>query len=283
MEGALFFYDKDTLIKEEIPEKPIGILFLTSLRDIALEEYNGQTLNIKGKDYYISGIIEKTLEETQKGGHLHGLVEVKGVIVDDTILDLKGKFPLLPLNNDKWIFPLDLLPKDYIWNIPSLFRYLPKNDLIGRKKAKYHFENLIFKKAQEIGADIIISDSYMAIIEFLISDFGMYGKVLNIHPGPTLINKPFCFRGNDPIKDAIFFAKSNNSPVYTGATLHFVNNKIDDGKCVAYICNTPVHDEDDEIILMIENYQKAKLPIFVAGLRHYILKIFPIIIKKSHY
>lgn len=276
MEGALFFYNENGIKKEIIPEKPIGVLFLTSLRDIALEEYNGQTLKIKGKEHYIKGIIEETLEETQKGGCLQGLVEVKGVIVDDTELDLKGNFPLLP-ENDKWIFPIDLLSKDCIWNIPSSFRQLPKNDIEGRKKAKYYFEKLVHQKAQEIGADIIISDSYMAIVEFLISDFGMYGKVLNIHPGPTLMSQPFCFRGNNPIGDAILFAKNNGGPVYTGATLHFVNSKVDDGRCIAYICNTPVHGEDDEIMLMIENYQKAKLPIFIDGLRHYILKVFPYI------
>jgi len=279
MEGALFFYNKKALVvKEKFPQKPVRILFLTSLRDIAIEEYNGQFLKIDGNKHYIKGVIENTLEETQKGGSLYGLIEVKGVIVDDTESDLKGKFPLLPKNN-KWIFPTKLLSKDFIWNIPSLFRQLPKEDVAGRKNAKHNFESLVFKKVQEIGVDVIISDSYMAIIEHLISEeFGMYGKVLNIHPGPTLINKPFCFRGNDPVKSALMFSEKNGGPVYTGATLHFVNKNIDDGKYIAYICNTPVHtvqSENKELKLMIENYKQAKLPIFIAGLRHYVLNIFP--------
>ena len=275
MDGALFFYNKEALTIEVIPQKPVRVLFLTSLRDIALEEYNGQSLKIEGEDYYIKGVIEKTLEETQKGGILEGLVKVVGVIVDDTESDLNGKFPLLPQNGSKWIFPSGLLLNDYVWNIPSLFRKLKKRDVIGRKKAKYRFENLVLAKAQEIGADIIISDSYMARIEHLYSFLGMIGKVLNIHPGPTLLDKKYCFRGNDPVGDAIKFAKAKGGPVYTGATLHFVSPKIDDGNYIAYICNTPVCGEDNELKLMCQNYQKAKLPIFISGLKHYVLKIFP--------
>lgn len=274
MNGALFFYNKESLSVEVIPPKPIRILFLTSLRDIALEEYNGQSLKIKGEDHYIKGVIEKTLEETQIGGVLNGLVEVKGVIVDDTESDLKGKFHLLPQNESNWIFPTKLFSANNIWNIPSLFRKLPKEDVENREKAKYNFEALVLKKAQEIKADLIILDSYMAHLKHLYKTFGS-GKVLNIHPGPTLVDKPFCFRGNNPVGDAIKFAKENGQPVYTGATLHFVNKNIDDGNYIAYVCNTPVCEEDNELELMYENYNKAKLPIFIAGLKHYILKVYP--------
>lgn len=273
MDGALFFYNNQALEKEIIPKKPIGVLFLTSLRDIALEEYNGQFLKIGTEKFYIKGVIEKTIEE--EVGILEGLIEVKGVIVDDLLSDLKGKFPLLPQSDDNWIFPNKLLSNDCIWNIPSTFRKLPKHDLEGRKRAKYQFEDLVFMKAQEVDAQVIVSDSYMARIDYLYDRSGMKGRLLNIHPGPTLLDKPFCFRGNNPIKDAIVFAKKKGGPVYTGATLHFVNPKIDDGNYIAYICNTPVCGEDDELKLMCQNYQKAKLPIFISGLKHYILKIFP--------
>lgn len=275
MEGALFFYNKKAFVVEVIPKKPIGILFLSSLRDIALEEHNGQILKIDGEDHYIKGVIEHTLEETKKGGLLEGLIEVKGVIVDDMETDLKGKFPLLPQNDISWIFPDTILPRDCIWNIPSSFRKLKMSDTEGRKKSKCDFESLVFAKAQEIGADVIISDSYMARIDHLHSFRSMLGKVLNIHPGPTLLDSQFCFRGSDPIRDAILFAKKNGGPIYTGATLHFVSPEIDGGNCIAYICNTPVCEEDNELKLMHQNYLQAKLPIFVLGLQHYALNIFP--------
>jgi len=275
MEGALFFYNKKAFVAELIPAKPIGILFITSLRDIALKEYNGQFLNIDGEDHYIKGVIENTLEEVKTGGILEGLIEVKGVIVDDMETDLKGKFPLLPTNNSSWIFPTALLSEDRIWNIPSSFRKLKISDTEGRRKAKHDFERRVLAKAQEIGADVIISDSYMARIDHLHSFRSMLGKVLNIHPGPTLLDSQFCFRGSDPIRDAILFAKKNGGPIYTGATLHFVSPEIDGGNCIAYICNTPVCEEDNELKLMHQNYLQAKLPIFVLGLQHYALNIFP--------
>jgi very-short-patch-repair endonuclease len=106
LQGALFFYNKKALNVEVLPKKPLGVLFLTSLRDIALEEFNGQSLKIEGEEHYLEGIIERTLKETQSGGSLEGLVEVRGVIVDDTESDLKGRFQLLPIDNN-WIFPVD--------------------------------------------------------------------------------------------------------------------------------------------------------------------------------
>ncbi|MCX6754356.1 MAG: formyltransferase family protein [Candidatus Nomurabacteria bacterium] len=271
-EGALLFYDEN-FIKEKTPERPLKIVFMTSLRDIALEERNGQFLNINGIDRYVKGVIESTLEETAIGGILEGLIEVKGVIYDDTLEDLKGEFPLFPSDNDSWIFPTKLLPEDSIWNIPSLFRKLSKDDVKGRKEAKYNFELSVFQKIKEVEADVLILDSYMAKIEYLFKF--MPDRVINIHPGPTLINKPFCFRGKAPYFDAILFARENGGPVYTGATLHFVNEKFDDGRFIAYICNTPVDQEEDWIILMYKNYISAKIPIFIAGLRHYVLKIIP--------
>jgi folate-dependent phosphoribosylglycinamide formyltransferase PurN len=273
----LFFFAKEALVQDVIPGKPLGVLFLTSLRDIALEEYNGQKILVDGNFQYMEGVIERTKKETRHGGILHGLVEVRGVIVDDTEEDLKGNFPLLPENGGPWIFPLDLgIP---VWNIPSHFRELPKQNIDSRKIAKLTFEKKVLEKANEIGVDIIISDSYMAIIEYLIGTLGMYGKVLNIHPGPTLLDEPFCFRGANPVGDAIAFARQQNSPVYTGATLHFVNTNIDDGKPIAYICKTEVSSEDSELVLTYRNYINAKLPLFISGLKHYVMNVFPYMYK----
>jgi len=280
MQGALFFYNQNVSVKEQELKKPLGILFLTSLRDIALEEYNGRYINIDTKKYYMEGIIESTVKETHKGGRLEGIVEVKGVIVDDLPSDLKNRFPVLPTKGQDWIHPLGLknskgeLMIYKTWNIPSLFRKLPKGEKDDRDKAKFNFEYQVLQKAKEVGADIIVSDSYMAIIKYLITDLGMNNKVLNIHPGPTLLNKPFCFRGSDPIKAAVKFAEKSTGLVYTGATLHFVDSLIDNGNYIAYICNTPVI-EKNELALMYKNYKNAKLPIFIEGIKHYALKIYP--------
>jgi len=143
-EGALVFYN-DNFIKEIIPNQPLKVVFMTSLRDIALEEYNGRILEIKGVKHYIKGVIEKTLEETRNGGILEGLIEVKGVIYDDTLDDLKGKFSLYPEDDKDWIFPIKLLSKENIWNIPSMFRKLSKDDISGREESKYNFELSVYQ------------------------------------------------------------------------------------------------------------------------------------------
>jgi len=273
-QGALFFYDKKALVKEKFPQKPVKVLFITSIRDIVLEEYNGQFINLKNENnHYVKGVIEKTLEETKQGGVLEDLIEVVGVIVDDTDSDLNGKFPLLPGKNKDWIYPKNLLSVDCVWNIQSLFRKLPKNDIDGREKSKYDFELQVFEKAQEVEADIIILDGYMARLEHL--QTMMNGKVINIHPAPAIIGMPYCFRGKDEVMDAIRFAQANGGIGKTGATLHFVNSELDDGKPIAYICDTFVSGNDTEVELLCRNYVQAKLPIFIAGLRHFVLKIFP--------
>jgi len=272
-EGALFFFNKRALTREKFPEKPIRVLFITSIRDIVIEEFNGQFVNLNGENHYVKGCIEKTLEETQKGGSLEGLIDIAGIIVDDTEMELNGKFPLLPKNNKDWIYPKNLLPVNCVWNIPSLFRKLPKDDIKGRERAKYDFELSIFEKALSVEADVIILDGYMARLEHLQSM--MKGKVINIHPAPTIIDMPYCFRGKDEVNDAIRFAEKNGGTGKTGATLHFVNSELDDGKPIAYICDTFVSQNDTEIELLCRNYTQAKLPIFIAGLRHFVLKIFP--------
>lgn len=273
-EGALFFYSKKALSKRKTPRRTIRVLFLTSLRDIALEEHNGQFVSLKNEEaHYVKGVIEKTLEEIKKGGVLKGLIKVVGIVVDDTRSDLMDKFTLLPKEGKDWIYPKNLLSPNCVWNIPSLFRKFPKDDIPGRKEAKYRFEKLVFEKAQETGADVIILDAYMAKVEYL-QDM-MKGRVLNIHPAPTIYGVKYCFRGKDEVMDAIRFAASDGGEGKTGATLHLVNSELDGGKPIAYVCDTFVSENDTELELLCRNYTIAKLPLFITGLRHYALKIFP--------
>lgn len=43
--------------------------------------------------------------------------------------------------------------------------------------------------------DVIVSDHYMARLDYLWGEFGLYGRVLNIHPAVTIAGHPNCFRG----------------------------------------------------------------------------------------
>ena len=104
--------------------------------------------------------------------------------------------------------------------------------------------------------------------------YGKFGKVLNIHPAITKSDDPYCFRGPTPTRDAIERAKKDGC-ARTGATLHIINEVIDDGPLIAYVSGTPVYAQDEPQRLRYRNYQLAKLPLFVSGIRHYIQRIYP--------
>ena len=127
---------------------------------------------------------------------------------------------------------------------------------------------------QEVGASVVVSDHYMAKLEHFANGFGMFGRVLNIHPAITVKSHPYCFRGKTPTADAIARAHSE-SGVVTGATLHLINPTIDDGPPLAFTAGTPVFADDEPQWLRYRNYQAAKLPLFIAGMRHYVTLIFP--------
>ncbi len=300
MENAKFFQPLGAF-PEVRPLKPIKIIFLTSLRNAVYGEFNGQIVSVHDRQHYMQGVIERTIQETQPLGMLRGLVEVVGVVFDDTEDDLLkasaqagpvlqpiGRTEILSIPQERLtaynraarietptFCRKDFLDMERIFSIPSNFRKLKRADIQGREKEKFVFEESVLTKAQELGAEIIISDGYMARIDYLHSEMGMHGRTLNIHPAPAIAGMPYCFRGKDEVMDAIRFAQANGGFAKTGATLHFVNGEIDDGNAVAYVCETPVNHFDSELELMVRNYEMAKLPLFIQGLKHYITKIYP--------
>lgn len=262
------------------PQKPVRAVFLTSIRDVGICDLNGRMVSTKEGRRYMEGLIERTVRECGPGGGLHGLLELAGVIYDDTPKDLAGSdYPLVPGEGLPWIFPLDM--KDHhghsvvsmTTHLPSIFRLLPLDDAEGRRVVKHAFETSILELMHAARADILISDHYMARIEFLINGLGLNGRVLNMHPAVTKKNHPFCFRGPHPTADAIAMAKSGTKTV-TGATLHIVNEVIDDGPIILCEAVTPVHADDVPAELRWRNYQKAKFPVFVRGMQKYLAETF---------
>lgn len=263
------------------PHRPLNILFLTSLRDVLACDRNGQMVLTSEGVQYMEGIIERTVRETHHGGALHGLVRVVGIVVDDLSKDTHAEhFPLVPTPGREWIHPLDLrdeggtLITDITFHIPSAFRMLSRDDTEGRHRLKLEFESAVLAKMTELGAEIIISDHYMAKLEHFANGFGKFGRVLNIHPAVTVTGHPYCFRGKTPTADAIARAQSELN-IVTGATLHLINPVIDDGPAIAFTASTPVYASDEPQHLRFRNYQMAKLPLFIAGVRHYVTRIFP--------
>jgi len=226
----------------------------------------------------MQGVIEATAKESRRGGILHGLVEIAGVITDD-VLGETGDYPVLPTTGQNWIHPLDLTDHqgrriaDVTVNFPSLFRKLPLADLRGRQQAKERFELLILQHMQATGANVVVSDHYMARIEHLVNGFGLFGQVLNIHPAITIPGHPHAYPGKTPTADAIAKARKCGSAM-TGATLHFMDTIIDHGPAIAYQCATAIEPTDESHHLRARNYP-LKCHVFVAGIRHYIQHLFP--------
>lgn len=253
--------------------RPLQILFLTSVRDTGECDRNGMMVETGHGQRYMEGIIESTVRETFPGRALHGLYEVAGIITDDLPKDLRD-YPPLPNEHGRWLWPLQLsLPNgcpliECTVNIPSEFRRLPLKAQEERRAAKLAFEQAVFALFRKWEADVIVSDHYMARIEHLITTFGLYGRVLNIHPAVTVAGHTFCFRGPTPTADAIAQAQRGIN-TQTGATLHLLNLVIDDGPPIAYAVGTPVYATDEPQWLRWRNYQSAKLPLFIAGMRHY--------------
>lgn len=263
-------------------QRPVNILFLTSVRDTGTCDRNGLLVNTRGGPRYMEGVIERTVRKTFSGQILEHHARVVGVITDDREHDMReSDYPVRPHEGRPWIFPHDLMTPDgerlidRTVHIPSDFRGLPIGAVDERQTSKLAFEQAVYEQMRSRGADILVSDHYMARIEFLIGPtLGLFGKVLNIHPAVTLKDHPFCFRGPTPTKDAILRAQTGVN-VKTGATLHVVNPTIDDGPPLAYIGATPVYRDDEPQWLRWRNYQHAKLPLFIAGLMHYLTSIYP--------
>lgn len=261
---------------------PIRIAFLTSIRDVGGDDRVGQMVVTEKGPRYMEGLIERAMKETLVGGALHEHLRVALVITDDREKDLESsEYGATPEAGKKWIFPSlircdDLgMPANWIVkNLPSDFRSIPKNDVLTKKAAKKEYEHNILKLMKEFGVQVLVSDHYMARIEYLNGEFGLYGKVLNIHPAVTCLQSPFCCRGATPTADVLTRA-SKGIMTRTGATLHFVNEEFDDGPIIHWTAPTPVRACDTPEQLRYRNYQQAKLPVFVDGMRKYATEVFP--------
>lgn len=276
----IFFRDGDFGSVKVI--NPLKIIFLTSVRDTGTCDRNGIWINLPERKRYMEGVIERTVKETYPQGKLHGLVEVVGIITDDMEHDMRASdFPIQPQVDSPWIYPLNLRNPngtkviDLTVNIQSDFRRLPLDAMTAREEGKLAFETIVAEKMNESGANVLISDHYMARIDYLVGEqFKLYGRVLNIHPAVTLAGHQYCLRGRTPTVDAIERAKQERK-TFTGATLHVINKVIDAGPVLAYSAITPVYPDDQPQYLRYRNYQMAKLPVFIQGLIHYVRNIYP--------
>lgn len=281
--SSIQFYG-DKSVPAVQPQRPVNIAFLTSVRDTGTCDRNGTMIQTAEGMRYMEGTIERTILESREGGALAGILSVVAVITDDMEKDMrKSDYPLRPEAGRPWLHGQDLrndddsfvIGPDTTHLIPSNFRALPLSDTDGRAESKRDFERQVSQLMEQRQADVLVSDHYMARIEYLVNGtFKKFGRILNIHPAVTIPGHPFRFCGKTPTQDAIDQARSGVD-TRTGATLHIVDEIIDHGPPLAHIEHTPVHGEDEPQHLRYRNYQLGKLPLFIAGMRHYIENVFP--------
>lgn len=281
--SSIQFYGNESVPSVQ-PQKPVNIAFLTSVRDTGTCDRNGSMIQTAEGMRYMEGTIERTILESREGGALAGILRVVAVITDDMEKDMrKSDYPLRPEAGRLWLHGQDLrndddslvIDSDTTHRIPSEFRSLPLLDADGRAERKRDFERQVLQLMEQTQADVLVSDHYMARIEYLVNGtFKKFGRILNIHPAVTIPGHPFRFCGKTPTQDAIDQARSGVD-TRTGATLHIIDEIIDHGPPLAYTAQTPVDGADDPQHLRYRNYQQGKLPLFIAGMRHYVESVFP--------
>ncbi|MBU0458967.1 hypothetical protein KJ652_02975 [Patescibacteria group bacterium] len=268
----------------EQPREPVKLMILTSVRDVGSCDQNGTNVSTPEGWRYMEGAIERLINETREGGALSGLIEIVGIITDDMESDMQqSPYPAQPRPYEPWIHLPHLrtdagelvIGEGMTHWIPSNFRTINgRQEPEQKAELKREFEHQVAERMQQRNADILLSDHYMARIEHLIGqEHDMYGRILNIHPAITLKNHQYCFRGPTLTQDAIDRSQQDENTI-TGATLHLINKVIDDGPPIAHMEGTPVYPYDDPQHLRYRNYQQAKLPLLVTGLRHYVEHIF---------
>ncbi len=111
----------------------------------------------------------------------------------------------------------------------------------------------IAEKLQDHKIDMICLSGYMKLIGPRTMD-AVHGKILNIHP--ALLPK---YGGKGMYGSRVHEAVKENGDAETGATIHLVNGKYDEGKILA---QKSVAVTKDDTALSIENKVKAIEPEF---------------------
>jgi folate-dependent phosphoribosylglycinamide formyltransferase PurN len=246
------------------------------------------------------GTIESVIEQSLPGRELDGYVELAGIVSDDMRSDFRfrrssqwSNYVADPRENGHWIFDRELaLPDgsramDIVKNIPSDFRACSLSDKTGRAKRKFDFESAVYDFFKETEADVILSDHYMAKIEYLFDaqHFNLGGRVLNTHPGITHRDNPFRTLGNNPyvaMRDHAI-GRANRKGEYVriephnmgGASFHFLTPAIDGGAVLCDAETTPVYSGEGDTTLAARLYQLSKRDVVLAGLKYYASSVFP--------
>lgn len=292
--GAILYAPQGRELRNTPPTRPLKIAILTSIRDVGLEEHVGKISQPGNPASYVKGTIETALEAVNDD-RLGHYAEVVAIITDDLKSDLKrGDYVADPNQHGAWIFPKDLrnrngeLATSLTVNVPSTFRALPLKDVEGRHARKVEFESNVFRILRETGADILLSDHFLARIDYLIRPdyFNMLGRVLNTHPGIIRPDHPYTCLGKLPYDQMRLHAQGlrlmpDKSVAQVppcdlaGATFHFITAGIDRGPVLCDAELTRILPTDSDVTVARKLYETSKYHAFIEGVRHYASNIFP--------
>lgn len=266
------------------------LVYLFSLRNAAAD-LAGQQVPFKGELRYMPSPLEYLIEQLNSTD-LGDKWSLEAVIYDDdptSPLDRSrlGDFGFKPHAGGLWIYPENLavqgVPMDGLLEaIPSAYRKLPASETVARQQGKQQFEQRLKQRLDEIGADLVLLDGLLVILDELVRPGAPYrGRIVNIHPGITRLDSPYERRGATATLDALWGARGLKvtdwasmqtrqvTPLLkTGASFHLVDNGIDSGEVIVDALNTDIDPDDTILELRWNNFHHSLFPAMRDGLHH---------------
>lgn len=268
----------------------IKLVYIWSLRNAAADKA-GQHIAYKGGLRYMKSPLEHlahALDHTDLGD----AYSLEAVICDDDEGSEADQRKLAEYGfrwqaGQRWFYPPDLRVQgramnDLLCAVPSAYRRLPLNAKAERAAGKSAFERQLQHKLDALGADLVLLDGLLVILDELIRPGAPYcRKVVNIHPGITRIDSPHERRGAYATLDALHGARGKkvvnwqtmemvDVPVVdkTGASFHYVDNGVDSGEVIVDALNTRIDPQDTILELRWNNFNLSLFPAMEEGLRH---------------
>lgn len=263
------------------------LAYVWSLRNAAADKA-GQFVPYKGEERYMKSVLQSLVEGLNQTP-LGERYELVGVIYDDD--------PGSPRDQDKirdygftcgagrhWFYPTDLAVcgrsvNDLLLSVPSTYRQHARGSH-EHVAGKRDFERRLHDTLVEIGADVVVLDGLLVILDELVRPGAPFARrIMNIHPGITREESPYERRGAYATLDALYGARGEKvvdwttlekvsvEPLYrTGASFHYVDNGIDSGEVFHDVLGTEISPQDTILELRWNNFNNSLFPALHQGL-----------------
>ncbi|MEC5161354.1 MULTISPECIES: formyltransferase family protein [unclassified Janthinobacterium] len=263
------------------------IVYICSLRNAAADQA-GQYIEYKEERRYMKSPLEYLVEELNETS-LGQSYTLEAVIYDDDEGSPRDRERLAEYGfrcepGKKWLCPagLQVQGRDLdtlMQAIPSTYRRHARGtpEHVAGKRV---FEANLLAKLNELGADLVLLDGLLIILDELVRPGCPYHRrIVNIHPGITRLESPYERRGAWATLNALYGARGQQvrdwstmetvavPPVLmTGASFHYVDNGIDSGEVIVDVLKTEIDPEDTILELRWNNFKLSLFPAMQQGL-----------------